>query len=105
MLIPQFSLRTTLKVLTACAVLFLIAGQAVQGHAWAVGVTVAVLSVLGTLVVHAVFYGLTAWLSRLIGVQQLPARTSQGGLQLSPDLRQPPATVAAPDEPPKPAEQ
>ena len=105
MLIPQFSLRTTLKLVTICAVLFLISGRAVQGHAWAVGVMVAVLSVLGTLIVHAIFYGLTTWLSRILGVQQSPARTSQGGLQLSPDLCQPPAAVAAQDEPKEPTEQ
>ncbi len=90
MLIPQFSLRTILKVITVCAVLFLIAGEALQGKAWAVAVTVGVLSVLATLAVHGCFFGLTAGLSRIIGAQQSPARTSQGGMQLSSDLQVPP---------------
>jgi hypothetical protein len=91
MLIPRFSLRTILKVITVCAVLFLIAGEALRGSAWAVAVTVGVLSVLATLAVHGCFFGLTAGMSRVIGAQQTPARTSQGGLQLSSDLQVPPA--------------
>ena len=85
MLLPQFSLRTTLAVLSACALVFLIAGQAYQGKAWAVGVTVALASVPVCLCVHALFYGLTAAVSRVIGVQKLPAKTSQGGMQFGPD--------------------
>ncbi len=91
MLIPQFSLRTILKVITACALLFLVAGQALEGKAWAVAVTVAVLSVLATLAVHGCFFGLTAGLTRIIGARQSPARTSQGGLQFSSDLQVPPS--------------
>ena len=90
MLIPQFSLRTILQVITVCALLFLVAGQALEGKAWAVAVTVAVLSVLATLAVHGCFFGLTAGLTRIIGARQSPARTSQGGLQFSSDLQVPP---------------
>jgi hypothetical protein len=90
MLIPRFSLRTILKVITVCAVLFLIAGEALQAKAWAVAVTGGVLSVLATLVVHGCFFGLTAGMARVIGAQQTPARTSQGGLQVSSDLQVPP---------------
>ena len=109
MLIPQFSLRTTLKVVTVCALLFLIAGQALEGKAWAVAATVAVLSVLATLAVHGCFFGLTAGLSRIIGAQHSPARTSQGGLQISSDLQVPPRHPVSfePNEPPtkgKPAD-
>ncbi len=98
MLIPQFSLRTTLQVLTVCAVLFLVAGQALAGKAWAVIVTVAVLSVLATLLVHGCFYLVAAALSKLTGTQQTPARTSQGGLQLSPDLQELPPRQASHEE-------
>jgi len=91
MLIPRFSLRTTLKTITVSALLFLIAGQALEGKAWAVVVTVAVLSVLATLLVHGCFFGLTAGLSRLIGSHQSPARTSQGGFQVSNELQLPPS--------------
>lgn len=95
MLIPQFSLRTTLKVVTVCALLFLIAGQALEGRAWAMGVTVGVLSVLATLLVHSGFFAFTAAMSSIVGTQQSPARTSQGGLQLSSDIELLP-THAAP---------
>ena len=96
MLLPQFSLRTILLATTACTVLFLIARQAFQGEAWAVGVTIAVLSVPACLVVYALFYGLTLLVSRVVGVQRLPARTSQGGVQLGPDEHLPPSG-AGPD--------
>ena len=100
MLVPQFSLRDALKGFTVCAVLFLIAGQAVAGHGWAIGVTVAVISVLCTLAVHAACYGLTVWLARLFGAQEIPARTSQGGLRFNSDQEQLPQ-VSGDSEPAK----
>ena len=70
-----------------CALVFVIAGQALEGQAWAVVVTVGILSVLAVLAVHGCYFALTAGLSRVIGVQQSPARTSQGGLQLGSDVQ------------------
>lgn len=83
MLLPRYSLKTILAVLSGCTVIFLIAGQAYQGEAWAGGVTIAVASVPICMLVHAMFYGLVVLLSRVIGTQQVPARTSQGGIQHS----------------------
>ena len=89
MLIPRFSLRTTLLIVTLCAVFFVIMGYAYRGDAWAVVITVAVLSVFLTLAVHAVFYGLVLAMGRIVGGQISPARTSQGGLQSSSDDQAP----------------
>lgn len=95
MLLPRFSLRTILLILSGLAVVFLIAGEAFQGEPWAVAVTVAFASIPACLVVYALFYGFTLLVSRVIGAERLPARTSQGGVQLGPDEHlQPPAERA-----------
>lgn len=85
MLIPRFSLRTTLMGVTASAFFFVIFGFAMRGHAWAVGITAAVVSVLAAFVIHAYFFVVVSWLGHLMGAKLSPARTSQGGLQTSTD--------------------
>jgi len=98
MLIPRYSLKTSLIGITACAVFFLVVGKAFQGRSWAIVATVAVISLLVTLLFHAVLFLVSTLLSRFVGTQQLPARTSQGGVQLTnvSDVgndAEPPATV------------
>ena len=90
MLLPRYSLRTTLIAVTACAVFSLVVGQAVRGQMWAVVIAVGVASILVTLIVHALLFLMTAGLTRLVGSQQLPARTSRGGVQSTPDQQSPP---------------
>ena len=85
MLLPRYSLRTILKLLTASTVLFIVVRHAFLGSAWAVGIVIGFLSILCCLVTYAVLYGITLLMSRVIGSQALPARTSRGGLQVSPD--------------------
>ncbi len=85
MLIPRFSLRTALLGTTLCAVFFLVVGFAYRGDTWAVVITVAALSLFGTLLVHAAFYVLVLALGKIVGAQISPARTSQGGMQFSTD--------------------
>ncbi len=81
MLLPRYSLRTTLLVTTVCAIFFVILGQAVQGRPWAVVVSVSVVSLLVLLLFHALLYLITSRFTRLFGGKQLPALTSQGGVQ------------------------
>jgi len=90
MLLPRYSLRTTLIGVTVCAVLFLIAGEALQGHAWAIVITVTVVCILGMFAVHASLYLLASSLGKIIGVPISPARTNQGGMQTSSDQQFPP---------------
>lgn len=85
MLFPRYSLRTTLIAVSTCAVFFLVLGQAVRGEPWAIVVSVAVVSLAITLLVHAALYIVAASLTRLIAAEQTPARTSRGGLQSTPD--------------------
>jgi hypothetical protein len=83
MLIPRFTIRTALTILTGVAVLSLFAGQALGGRAWAFGLTAAVVSVPLALVVHAGFFSLAMFFGRWLGAQEVVARTSRGGLERS----------------------
>lgn len=89
MLIPSFSLRSSLIGTAICAVFCLVLSQAVGGSPWAIVVSVAVLSLLVTFVFHALMYLVTFVLTKLVGQQQAPALTSQGGLQSTPDQQIP----------------
>ena len=60
-LLPRFSIRTLLTMLTLAAVAFLIAGMAYRGQYWAWGVTIGLASLLLTALVHAAWFGLV-WL-------------------------------------------
>ncbi len=85
MLIPRFSLRTTLLGVSVCSIFFVIVGYAYRGEAWAVVISVAVLSIFVTLAIHAIFYALVTAFGRIVGAQIAPARTNQGGMQSSSD--------------------
>ena len=58
MLLPQFTIRTLLMVLTMCAVVSVFAGIALRGQNWAWGVTIGLLSLVFTAVVHAAWFGI-----------------------------------------------
>ncbi len=83
MLLPRFSIRTALAILTGVAVLSLFAGQAWGGRAWALGLTVAVVSVPAALLVHAAFFALGSAFTRLLGPDEIVAHTSRGGIERS----------------------
>jgi hypothetical protein len=64
-LLPQFSIRALLWVLTGCAVAFLIAGMAYRGQYWAWGVTIGLASLVLTALVHAAWFGVVWLFARL----------------------------------------
>jgi hypothetical protein len=81
MLLPRFSIRTALAILTVVAVISLFAGQALGGQAWAFGLTIAVVSVPLALLVHAGFYGLVMGFAKLLNPEEnVVALTSRGGV-------------------------
>ena len=90
MLLPRYSLRTTLLGITLCTVVFLIVGYAYRGHAWALVISVAIASLGVTLAFHVGFYLLAAALGHVVGARIAPARTNQGGIQTSTDHQRPP---------------
>lgn len=61
MLLPRFSIRALLVILTVCAFAFVIVGMAVRGQNWAWGVSIGLLSILVTALVHAAWFGVM-WL-------------------------------------------
>jgi hypothetical protein len=65
MLIPRFTMRTILAVMTGCAVLFVVMGMAVRGQTWAWGLVIGVLSLGVTALVHAAWFGIVWLFSRL----------------------------------------
>ena len=85
MLLPKYSLRTVLFGITGCAIYFLILGEALRGQEWAIGISAGVGSILIGLIFHGLLYVVVSFISNWVGTQELPARTSQGGLQTNPD--------------------
>jgi hypothetical protein len=66
MLIPRYTIRAILAVTTVAAFVFVIAGLAVRGHAWAWGVTFGVASLLLAMLVQAACYGIVWCFTRLV---------------------------------------
>jgi hypothetical protein len=73
MLIPQYSLRWMLAVTSVLAVVFLIFAQAVRGSSWAVGVSLALVVLAGTMLVHGLLFFLV-WVFALIGQRRQQRR-------------------------------
>lgn len=90
MLLPRFSLRMTLLLLTSAAFFFVVVAQAVRGSLWAIGPAVAIGSVLSALVTYAIFFVLCTLFGRVVGIEQVVARSSRGAV-----VREPGGEVAA----------
>jgi Na+/melibiose symporter-like transporter len=71
MLLPRFTIRALLVMLTICAFVFVIAGMAVRGQHWAWGITIGILSLAFTMLVHA------AWFSVVRALAQMQSRTRE----------------------------
>lgn len=61
MLLPRFTIRTLLAILTLCACGFVVIGTAYRGQYWAWGVTIALVALIVTMFVHAGWFG-AVWL-------------------------------------------
>lgn len=94
MLLPRFTLRSTLIGVTWCGLFCLILARAVAGDLWAIAASFAVASLVGILVVHGCLYVVIAALARVLGSHTLPARTRQGGVQAGPDEHYLPGSVS-----------
>jgi hypothetical protein len=57
-LVPRFTIRTLLIILTVCAVIFVMIGTATRGQYWAWGVTIGILSVIIVALTHAAWFGI-----------------------------------------------
>jgi hypothetical protein len=83
MLLPRFTIRTLLVLLTVCAAVFVMVGTAYRGQSWAWGVTIGIFSLLVTAIVHAVWFSLVKLMSRIFSTpaenSSLPAASSLRG--------------------------
>lgn len=57
MLLPRFSIRTLLFLLTLAAIASVVVGMAVRGAEWAWGISIGLLSLLMAALVHAAWFG------------------------------------------------
>jgi hypothetical protein len=74
MLIPQYTIRWMLGLMTVCAVVFSIFAAAMRGNQAAIGVSLAILALVVLLLVHAGMFGLV-W---LFSVVTAPFRSDSG---------------------------
>jgi uncharacterized membrane protein len=93
MLIPRYSLRTMLGLMTAFGLLFLVISMAVRGHEWALAVVLAIASLA---IVFLAFAGqfLVVWLfaqgARLLSRSEPGSPFAQG---------KPPPQILSPTDP------
>jgi putative effector of murein hydrolase LrgA (UPF0299 family) len=65
MLVPRFTIRALLVMLTVCAFVFVIAGMAVRGQHWAWGITIGIVSLAFTMLVHAAWFTVVRMLAQM----------------------------------------
>jgi len=64
-LVPRFTIRTLLAILTVCAIVFVMVGTAYRGQYWAWGVTIGLVSLIVTALVHAAWFGIVWVFARM----------------------------------------
>jgi Na+/melibiose symporter-like transporter len=78
MLVPRFTIRALLVMLTVCAFVFVIAGMAVRGQHWAWGITIGIVSLAFTMLVHAAWFSVVRMLAQMqAGKKEEPAGPSE----------------------------
>jgi len=68
-LLPRFSIRVLFWLITICAFVFVILGLAARGEKWAWGVSIGLVSLVITALVHAAWFGIAWVFSRLPSVR------------------------------------
>lgn len=100
MLVPQFSIRWLFAITALCAGVFSVVALGVRGQRWAIGVTVAIASLVILMLAHAVLFGVIWLFASLTGRGRdkddetagspfAPPAPTSGGLPPRPE---PPAT-------------
>lgn len=65
MIMPRFTIRALLVILTIGAFFSVIVGMAFRGHDWAIGVTIGFLSLFFIALVHAAWFGAVWFIGRM----------------------------------------
>ncbi len=95
MLIPRFTIRWLLKLMTVSSFFFLILAAAVRGQTWAIAVSIAVASLLLAFLGYAVAFGvalMVAWTTSLLRSAPVQPATPFA-------TAEPPAQIIPPVEP------
>jgi hypothetical protein len=87
MLLPQFTTRRLLAIISACAVFFLVLSMAVQGRTWAIAVSIVGGAALLTLVLFALLFQMAYVLAQLMGTVRKPQRPQSPFAQHTPPPR------------------
>ena len=87
MLIPKFSIRSLLGLMTVSAFFFLVVSLAVQGKTWAVSTSLAIASVLVAFTLYVAFFGVAFIFAAIVG-----------GLRVKPQRATPFATSEPPPQ-------
>jgi hypothetical protein len=90
-LVPRFTIRTLLVMITLAAIVFVMIGTATRGQYWAWGVTIGLVSVVITAFAHAAWFGIVWMFMRMSQGQPAPIASAMppGG-----DLRAPEAVAS-----------
>ncbi|HJQ81304.1 MAG TPA: hypothetical protein VJ828_15190 [Lacipirellulaceae bacterium] len=71
-LVPRFTIRTLLAMITLAAIIFVMIGTATRGQYWAWGVTIGLVSVIVTALAHAAWFGIVWMFMRISHGQSEP---------------------------------
>jgi hypothetical protein len=65
-LLPRFTIRVLLALITICAFIFVVVGMAARGQNWAWGVSIAFASLVLTALVHAAWFGIVWMFAKVL---------------------------------------
>lgn len=65
LLLPRFTIRTLIAIVTIFAFAFVVVGTAVRGQYWAWGVTIAIFSLIITALSHSIWFGIVWFFARM----------------------------------------
>lgn len=94
MLIPRFTLRWLMLLITVISVFCVIVAQAFRGHAWAMGVSLAVASLLLSFLIYGALFCLAYLLASVRGSARTPVGVASPFATV-----EPPPQIIPPEDP------
>jgi amino acid transporter len=94
MLIPRYSIRWMLGIMTLCGLFFLVVSLGVRGHVWAAAIAIAVAALVLAILVQAVFFVVAYW-AAVVAEKLFPKRPQRSPFA----SHAPPPQLLRPDEP------
>jgi hypothetical protein len=95
MLIPRFTLRRLLLVMTGISVVCVIIAQASRGHAWAIAISMAVAGLVLCFLVYAALFSAAFTLAAMFGLTRRRAVVAASPFAAA----QPPEQLVPPEDP------